>query len=65
MVRAVAQGDMQNGPVFGGVDLLAAEHGFDPCPADQPGAPDRISKCMVCVGDAVLREIEQDIAQPQ
>ena len=55
---------MQHGPVFGGVDLLAGEHGFDPF--GQVGLAGQVEQQgHGFVGDAVLGEIEQDIAQAQ
>ena len=54
-----AQGDVQYGPFFRDVDLLAPEHGVDPLPESgflrQPQ-----EECHGLVGDPVLRIVEVD-----
>ena len=63
-VRAVAQRDVQDGAVLGGVDLLAAEHLLGP-----PLQVGLLARCSSradrLVGDAVLGVVEQDVVEAQ
>ena len=59
-VRAIAQGDVQDGAILGGVDLLAGEHRVDALvEAARVGELDQQSQ-RLCV-DALAGEIEQQV----
>ena len=54
-----AEGDVEDGPVLGDVDLLPPEHGVDPgAQARLLGQPDEEPQRLV--GDAVLRVVEEE-----
>src|SRR5262249_22759941 len=61
---AVAQGDVQDGPVLGGVDPLAGEHLLGP--ALEVGlAGQVVEQRHRLLGDAVLGEVEEDVAEAE
>ena len=54
-----AKRDVQGGPIFGGVDLLAPEHGVDP--RAQAGLLRQIEKQLErFVADAILRVVQEN-----
>ncbi len=61
-VGAIAQGDVQDGPVFGDVDLVAAEHAV--APFLDLGLSGQIEQqAQGFIGDAVFGEIQENVAE--
>ncbi len=61
-IGPIAEGDVENGPVFGDIDLVAAEHAVAPIfDLGLPGQIDQKSKGFI--GNAVFGKVQQNIAE--